>query len=113
MQDKHIILFSERVKDPTLPPGRHVCRVIAVDRAPGEAFLSAVMAQLSVTGHVIIEQLWQVDNLPKPLKLKPYSYLDMILPSLLESSKSQRSLRNRHHKRKPQPNCGPRGANQW
>lgn len=25
----------------------------------------------------------------------------------------QRSLRNRHHKRKEQPNCGPRKPNQW
>lgn len=29
------------------------------------------------------------------------------------SHKGKRSLRNRHHKAKPQPNHGPRKLNQW
>ena len=30
-----------------------------------------------------------------------------------DDRKGQRSLRNRHHKRKEQPNQGPRKPNQW
>jgi hypothetical protein len=90
---------------PKLAPGLHECRVIAVDRANGKDFTAGIMAQLAVTGPIIIEYVW---TLPDMVELRPYSYADIInMPYALPRKG------DRHYKRKPQPNCGPVGRNQW
>lgn len=93
---------------PQLAVGMHVGRILAIDMAKAEDSMSALLAKISVNGTVLIEQIWQLDNLVKPIKLRAHSYADMFeMPYVLPRKG------DRHHKRKPQPNRGPQGRNQW
>lgn len=112
MQDKPVVLLGHPVigRAPQLPPGTYTGRIIAIDMARGEDHMAGILAKISAGGALLIESIWQMDNL---IKLKPHSWEEMINPELFKSYKPQHSLRNRHYKRKQQPNRGPVGRNQW
>jgi hypothetical protein len=90
---------------PKLAPGLHECRIVSIDYAKHEDFMTGCLAALSKDGTVMIEHVW---SLPGMVELKPHSYADIInMPYALPRKG------DRHHKRKPQPNRGPVGRNQW
>lgn len=61
--------------------------------------MKLAFANLLMTGTLMYEVRLHNDNLS--MITHPWIY------------KSPRSKRSRHHKAKPQPNCGPRGNNPW
>lgn len=90
-----------------LAPGTYQARMIHAALAvhSTEDYIKTCLEALSRDGLVVIEQQWQF---PAPIKLKMHSYADMFeMPYCLPRKG------DRHHKRKPQPNRGPQGRNQW
>lgn len=86
--------------------GYNPSRIFSFDYAAAEDHMAAVFAKLSSTGTVMIEQ---IHHFPRGMG-KSYGLYDMIDWTRY---KFPRSTRNRHHKAKAQPNCGPRGNNPW
>lgn len=80
-------------------PGVHTGRILAIDPARGSDFTAGVLARIGLAGDVVIEHVWLFDSMSN------YTLSKAVLPV--------RAQRNRHHKRKSQPNRGPQGGNQW
>lgn len=89
-----------------LDPGLHQARIISMDFSKLEDYTVAVMAALSKTGTVMIENIIRVP-FRKP---KIHSFYDMIDMSRYEVP---RYAHNRHHKAKAQPNRGPKPRCEW
>lgn len=92
-----------------LKPGTYAATIAGIDFANGKDYTAGVLAHLSVEGTIRIQHVWQF---PKGLKTKVHSRYDLMDLSSFCTSVERRK-RNRHHKRKPQPNHGPQRRNQW
>lgn len=92
----------------SLPAGTHSGRIMAIDLAKGEDCMAGIMARIALSGHILIEHIWQIDS---SMKIKVHKHSDMY--DFPRGAILTRSQHNRHHKRKPQPNRGPQGGNQW
>lgn len=95
---------------PTLAPGMYTARItkaaLAIDPATGEDWLAMVFATLSKEGVVMIESITHLKR-QKPMIRSLYDIVEWPV------RKPPHSLRYRHYKAKPQPNCGPRSNNPW
>lgn len=89
--------------------GRIVDAVLSLDKASGDEFMTACFATLSEQGTVMIHNTWQLAE-PFKVNQRLSGVSDMYMS---DAYLLKRSSRNRHHKRKPQPNHGPVGRNQW
>lgn len=71
-----------------------------VARKGSSDYTTGLIAHIAVGNPavIVIDSFWQLDNLFKCPKSK---------------ARRARSERSKHHKRKPQPNCGPKNRNQW
>lgn len=114
---KDVIVFAEEAHGlsksaPKLAPGLHKATVIAVDHKRGEDFAKAAMAVLTATGTVMIENVYDFEQLGQPFKIKQrlHGMHDLFMQKAFILT---RSARNRHYQRKAQPNRGPVGRNQW
>jgi hypothetical protein len=85
-----------------LSPMRYPIIVTGIDFSHLEDYMTAVYAVGVREGTVLFEAARGMG--------KSYGMFDMIDWTRV---KQTRSKRNRHHKAKAQPNCGPRGNNPW
>lgn len=92
-----------------LKPGTYAATIAGIDFAKGKDYTAGVLAHLRVDGAILIHHTWQIAG---ELKIKVHTRHDMIDMTRF-STWVGRNRRNRHHKRKPQPNHGPQGRNQW
>ena len=79
-----------------LKPGLHTAVMVALDYSDRERRINATF---SVGKSRIV-----INNY---LNIGMYDFIDCVV------NKHKRSIRNRHHKAKSQPNCGPRSNNPW
>lgn len=95
---------------PILAPGTYAAMearaALSVDLATGEDWMAMAFATLSRTGTVLIEDIIRLPRQKPTIR----SLYDMVP---WERLMTPRNKRNRHHKRKGQPNCGPRSKNTW
>ena len=87
-----------------LPPGLHT---VVIDSFT-ELEDKIIAQMLTKHGHSLRQNLVKARAMGKSVTLKIFDDVFWHL-----DKKGKRSLRNRHHKAKPQPNHGPRKPNQW
>lgn len=88
----------------SISPGNHVVTIGSFTELEDRV----IAHMLTKQGQTITQNLGIVRGSGKSISLKIF---DDYFAQL--NKKGQRSLRNRHHNRKEQPNCGPRKPNQW
>lgn len=87
----------------SIPPGLHVVTIDSFSQVEDRVIAHLLTKQ----GQILKHNLGKLRNTGKSLTLQIFDEYSTCVV------KGQRSLRNRHHKRKEQPNCGPRKPNQW
>jgi len=86
-----------------LPPGLHIVMIDSFT-----ALEERLTAHMLSTGDVTLKM-----DILKPRQIGKTVTFRMVDDFYFYDRKGKRSLRNRHHQRKTQPNCGPRKPNQW